>query len=503
MSTTLRDLLARLGRAISPGGSLTQQSLAGGFWMGLTNVLGRLLQLGMVLVLANLLSPRQFGVVGIAILVLSAANRLSRLGIDDALIHDQETNVDRYLNTTWTLNVGRGVLLAALLVGSAPLVSAFFREPLVAEVLPAMAVGPLLYGLRNPGIVYFKKELDFHRQFLYAMSGPVLQFLVGVGYAWFDPSIWALALAYVASDGGRTVASYALHGFRPRPGFDRELASSLVGYGKWMTGTHALNFLLNEGDDALVGWLLTASSLGAYQMAYRFSNAPATEIAHVISGVAFPVYARLQNDLQSLRTGFFRVTSLTGLVTVPAGVGIAVVAPTFSNAFLGEQWAGIIVPMQILAFYGIFRSLGSTFGSVWRAVGRPDFLAKFNALSVAATAVVVYPLTDAYGIAGTSVAILAADGIATTPIGAYYTLKQIDASAGAFLRTVAYPVVASAFMGLVVLAARNSLALRWPLVEFVFLVVLGVVSYAVAVLVLETQFDWGLRVQIRNVQNAL
>src|SRR6056297_3359079 len=192
-------LFARLKRLVTPGESLTQRSIAGGFWMGMTKVASRGLQVAMVVVLANLLSPAQFGVMGVALLMLSAMTRLSKLGLNSALIYNENENVNAYLNTTWTLMLARGLVLAGITVLIAPTVANVFGEPRLVAILPVMALGPLLDGVRNPGIVYFKKDLEFQRQFVYDVGGSLVQFGVAVGYALVNPTIWALVLGYIAS----------------------------------------------------------------------------------------------------------------------------------------------------------------------------------------------------------------------------------------------------------------------------------------------------------------
>jgi PST family polysaccharide transporter/lipopolysaccharide exporter len=496
-------LFARLKRLVTPGESLTQRSIAGGFWMGMTKVASRGLQIAMVVVLANLLSPAQFGVMGVALLMLSAMTRLSKLGLNSALIYNENENVNAYLNTTWTLMLARGLVLAGITVLIAPTVANVFGEPRLVAILPVMALGPLLDGVRNPGIVYFKKDLEFQRQFVYDVGGSLVQFGVAVGYALVNPTIWALVLGYIASSATRAFISYFLHEFNPRPRFDIERARELIGYGKWMTASNALNFVKNEGDDAFIGWFLAASSLGFYQMAYRLANAPATEISHVISGVAFPAYSKVQDDYDALRTGFVRVINLSTFIAFPVGIGIAAVAPTFTRAFLGEEWLPMVLTMQLFAIYGTSRSFASTFGSVWQAVGRPDLLTKLQMLAIVGMVIGIYPATDQYGIAGAAAVILVVNVVMMLPINMYVTVKQIDMRFLDLASEVVYPITASSVMGIVVWLVQANLTLPWAMLEFAVLVLVGIVVYTAAVLVLETQFNWGLRAELQSIQEAL
>jgi PST family polysaccharide transporter/lipopolysaccharide exporter len=187
--------------------------------------------------------------------------------------------------------------------------------------------------------------------------------------------------------------SYVIHGYRPRPEFHHGIATDLFDYGKWILGSGIVLFLINQGDDAFVGWYLGATALGFYQLAYRFSNAPATEVTHIISRVVFPTYSQIQTDKEKLRTGYFRTVQIVTVISFPMAVGIAVVAPTFVRAFLGEQWLPTILAMQILAFWGIIRSLGAAVGPLFNALGQPDVNTKLQTLKLVIIAIFIYPAT--------------------------------------------------------------------------------------------------------------
>ena len=167
MSPGPRRWLRLVRAALTPSGSVTRLSLTSGVWMGLTKFGSRGVQLAMVLVLANLLTPTQFGVAGVAFIVASLLNRFSQLGIDAALIQNADDDVDRYLNTVFGLNIARGVVLAGLLLLVAPLTARLFDTPMVAALIPVMAIGSLVGGFTNPGVVYLTKDLQYHKRFLY------------------------------------------------------------------------------------------------------------------------------------------------------------------------------------------------------------------------------------------------------------------------------------------------------------------------------------------------
>jgi O-antigen/teichoic acid export membrane protein len=298
------------------------------------------------------------------------------------------------------------------------------------------------------------------------------------------------------------VVSYWIHPYRPWPRFDVDRARELIDYGKWMTGGSIMGFLTKQGDDAFLAWLLGATSLGLYQMAYRLAKAPNTEVTHVVSRVAFPAYSKLQDDMEKLRAGFYRTIKVTLLVSFPAGVGVLAVAPTFVRAFLGESWMAMVPTMQLLALYGMSVSFGSMFGEIWKAVGRPDLITKFDVVRIVVFAALIYPLTVRYGILGTALTIVAAEAL-LRPLSLVVTARLVDASVFRMVRELFYPLVASAGMGAAVWSLQRQLALGYPMVEFGILVVTGVLTYAALVVLLETQFGWGLRAEYRSIRRRL
>jgi len=484
---SLKSVVQRLRRALRPGGSLTERAVTGGVWVALTNVVDRVLQLGMVLFVARLIGPDSYGVMAFALVVMSALTKLSRLGIDAALIQREEADVDAYLDTAWVMQNARSLLVAGVLFAIAPVVASplVFDEPQLTGVLRVLALSPVLSGLQNPALLYLKKDLRFDKQFVYTLSGTVFYVAVAVGYALATRSVWALVFGLVASDAVRLVVSYLIVDYRPWPRFDLDHARELFGYGRWIFASGIVLFLIMEGDDAFVGWYLGGAVLAFYQLAYRVSNAPASEVTQTISSVVFPTYAKLQNDDRRLRDGFFKTVQLTTFVSFPVAVGIAAIAPTFVDAFLTEEWGPMVPMIQLLAAWGLLRSLGATTGPLFQAVGRPDYATKIQFGKLIVIAAFIYPATAAYDAVGTALVIVGNSLLFSEPVSSYLAVRVVDGSYAELLRLLAYPALASAVMGGAVLAVRESLAIGSAVLELVVLVVAGVAVYTALVLGLE------------------
>jgi PST family polysaccharide transporter/lipopolysaccharide exporter len=242
--------------------------------------------------------------------------------------------------------------------------------------------------------------------------------------------------------------------------------------------------------------------LGFYQYAYRFSNAPATELTQVISSVMFPTFSKFQGDPARLRDAFLKTVRTNAALSIPASVGIALVAPPFVRGFLGEQWVPMIPLMQILALYGGLRAFTRVFGSVWKAVGRPDYITKLSALRVVLLALLIFPVSDAFGVVGTAAVVTGVFVFPMLPLDFYFIVDSVDTTYREILSELYYPLSAAALMGVGVWGIRRFIDIH-PIVEFTVLSLAGVVIYGGILAMFETMFDLGFKKNVDTVLNSM
>ncbi|WP_241768275.1 lipopolysaccharide biosynthesis protein [Haloferax sp. ATB1] len=451
-------------------------AIQSGIWAAGINVADRALQLLNVIILARILSPEAFGLLGVALLVLGALQQFSNLGFDSALVQHESDNIDEYLNTLWLMKIARGAVIATITIASGPLLAQAFGEPEAAGIIQVIGFSPLLLGIQNPAIVYFQKDLHFHKEFIYKVGGRTIDILVAVATALVYQSVWALLAGLLAGRVVMVILSYAIHDYRPGIEFNREYAGEMFEFGKWMFASGILVFLYGQGDDVFIGWFFSASALGLYQLAYRFSNAPATEVTQVISRVAFPAFSKVQNDTAQLREGYFRVLHLTTIAGFPMAAGVIAIAPQFVLAVLGEQWEAAIPVMQALAFWGAIRSFGASTGALFKAVGRPEIGTKIQALKVAILVVVIYPAATEFGLLGVAGAVVV-NAVLVQPLVIYMVIDVTEASLSRLLFLLMCPLTGSVIMGLAVIGLDRMVITGTGVLQLGALVIIGVVIY--------------------------
>lgn len=463
----------RVKSLLKPGGGLSQRAARSGVWVYATNITERVFSLIRIIILARLLAPHDFGLVGVALLAISALTILTVTGFEQALVQ-KKGDIKDYLDTAWSVAVMRGVILALVLFGMAPLVSTFFESPAVSSILRVVAISCVLQGLTNIGIIYFKKELEFGKRFIYQLSGTVVDMAVAITAAIIMRNAWALVFGLLAGSLVRCLVSYVIHPYRPRFNFQLGQAKELFTFGKWLLGASIVVFLATQGDDAFLGKVLGVTMLGFYQMAFRFGNLPASEIG-LISRVAFPTYSKLQDNIPVLRDTYLRVIRLVTFAAIPFAGGIFILAPQFTQLFLGDKWMPIVPALMIFAISVVIREIASTGGALFYAVGRPDIAFKQDLAWVITMAIAIYPLTMLWGMTGTALAVLLAV-CPRLPIWIWGSVKLGRIKKSDFSRTLLPPLVSTAIMCAVIFGLGKFIdQFQW--LWFLTSVVIGMATY--------------------------
>ena len=412
-------------------------------------------------------------------LTMLTLENFSQTGFQAALIQKKE-RIEDYLNSAWTIGILRGIVLFSILYFIAPYVAAFFNVPPAKPIIQVIGFSILLQAFTNIGVIYFQKELEFNKQFVYQLSGSLADFVVAISAVLLLRSVWALVFGLLAGNAARFIASYLVHSYRPHFSSDLGKAKELFGFGKWILGSSILMFLITQGDDAFVGKFLGATMLGFYQMAYRISNMPATEITHVITQITFPAYSKLQNDIPKLREAYLKVLQITAFLSFPVAGLIFVLGSDFTRIVLGEKWMPMVPAMQILVLWGLVRTIGATTGPIIYAVGKPKILAKYQLLQLIMLIILIYPLTIHWEILGTSWAVLFAS-MGANALAFYSAIKITTCGIYNFFRTISF-YLASSLIAIVstFLLKSNLVSKSELLMPFIFSLIFYVLIYIAA-----------------------
>ncbi len=497
-----------------PQGRLFEKVITSGVWVITLKVVQQVLYLLQLLVIGRFLSPADFGVFGLAMLVLATVNRFTQTGFQAALIQ-QKHDIRPYLNSTWTFGILRAVFLAGLLFLLAPWVVAFFRSDNTVfdahsaiVIMRVMALTVVIGAFNNVGIIYFTKDLVFRKQFILQSSQALATTLVTIITALWWRNVWSLVAGKLAGSVVTVVASYMLHSYRPGFTLDMGKLSELFRYGKWILSTSILGFLIQQGDNAFVSKYLGLSALGLYLMAYKISQIPATALTNVFGTVTFSAYARIQDDIDRLRQAYLKTLHILLWVSFGCAGGILVMAPDFVVLLMKSRWLPMVSVLQVLAISGLIHSFGGSTVALFRAAGRPHVVTKLNVVKLIVLAVTIYPFSRYWGLAGAAWAVVVS-ALFLQPYVCFLIIRVLKCKLTELLKVIVLPLLATVIMMHIVLINRILLGRisvynhYYNYLYFLELIIAGSVSYILLAYILDLVFDYGIGKVVREQMAVL
>lgn len=316
----------------------------GARWLYAFRWIERLLDFGSLLLLARLLTPEDFGLVAIAGSFVAILQGLSDFDVHKALLRSRSEERGLF-DTAWTLGALRGGLAALVLLGLSTLPS----DPRLGPALAVLALAPLFAGLNNPRFVLYERALDYSKVAVQTLGAKLLAVVVMLAVAFVTRSFWALILGTVVGSLATLVMSYALRPYRPRLALSH--AREIFGFSGWMSLTTIVTTLSMETDKLIVGRYVGVVQAGVYFMTMRIGVLPTRELVSPLQRLLFPSFSEIAGDRERLRRVVLESTGVLASLSLPAGVGFALVASDLVPLALGDQWLAITPLLCVLVPY--------------------------------------------------------------------------------------------------------------------------------------------------------
>ena len=398
-----------------------KHTIKGLSWVGTLRVLSRALTFLKTIIVARILLPFQFGVFGIVSLILTFLEILTETGVNVILI--QEGNLSQsYINSSWVISIFRGILISLLMILSRGAVASFFRTPEVANLILLASIIPILRGLINPTIIKFQKELRFDKEFRYRLLVFFVETAASLSLVLITRSVAALVWGMIIGAGFEVVLSFFWSKPTPAFSFSKKYFRNLIGRGKWVTFAGIFNYFFSQGDTIAVGRLLNTEFLGLYQMAYKISILPITEVTDVVSKVTLPVYIKICGDLARLKTAFRKTFLGTCLLVIPPSLLFFFFPKEIVTFILGEKWILSAPALKVLALFVPLRAFSSTAVTLFFSLRKQEYVTRVSFFSFLFLAVTVIPLTYKFGIVGAGISVVISS-VLVTPLVIYYLFK--------------------------------------------------------------------------------
>lgn len=430
-------------------------------------------------VLARLLSPGDFGLVAMAMLVVGLVEVFGHAGHQLALIRIARPTRADY-DSTWTIGIIVGVAAMLVLWAVAPLTALYFHEPRATWLVRLLALRPLLGALDNIGVVAFRAELQFSREFAFQVLQRVAVMVVTIGGAILLRNQWALVAGILGGQVLGVVLSYALHPYRPRLSLAR--ARGLLSFSGWMLLVNVAQYIHDKADEMVVGGIADAAAMGRYAVASDAGTAPTIEVVLPATRALFPVFARIGGDRVALRAAYLDVFAAACLISVATGTGMALVAGDFVRVALGPQWLQAVPLVRLLAVAGGLYGIMHNGITVLGATGH----ARLSGLLSASRTLALVPVLIAAGLLGGVPAIAAARTLMTLafiPGICIAIARVLPVTLGDMFSRSWRPLLAAVAMAVVVLAVQ-ALAPDIPWLRLLLAMGAGALAYVAAVLLL-------------------
>ncbi len=397
------------------------KTIHGVSWVGLLRGSTRLIAFAKIAIIARILTPSQFGLYGIATLVLAFLEIFTETGINVFFVQKQGELKD-YIHTAWILSIARGTLIALSIFIAAPFISSFFQSPGSQYLIFLIALVPFIKGFINPSEIRFQSEMNFKKEFWFRFV--LFAFDAGVAIIFAvvtrDPSSLIIGLIFGAFL--EVILSFVFLTPRPKLLFDWAKAKHIVNRGKWLTGFGVFEYIFRNGDDIVVGKFLGEASLGVYQMAYKLAILPITEVADVLGKVTLPVFVDMSNDMKKLKKALIFSTIGVFIFLLPILALIYSIPETIIHFSLGDAWLSAVPVLRVLIIYAMIRALINPALTVLLALKKQEVVTLTSFVGTATLFITIFPLLHMYGIIGVGIATIVAS-VVTVPIVIYYCIR--------------------------------------------------------------------------------
>lgn len=458
--------------------TLKRDMVEGVRWVGFARFFLYLSQFVVTVVLARLLPPKAFGALSAALIFSNFTTVFNEIGMMTAVIQRKGLN-SAHVSTAFWICVIIGCIFFGLGVIAAPFIADFFKDTIVRSLVILFAIKVFVDSLAIIQEAMLRRRMAFRDCMIIDMTGNVFFGLIAIGLAFNNGGILSMGWGYLVASVVRTVLLWCFAPLEDWRVFDRKSFLELFEFGKNILGYKMLNFFVGNIDVAMIGRFLGAGALGVYSMALNLANLPRLKLSAIISQVAFPALAKIQEDKSSVRYIYLKIVRLVSVMNFPLLAGLAIAASFVVPVVFGERWVVMVWLLRILCVYGMVFSVTTLVGNVYDAMGRPDYSLKFCIFNLVATALAV-----GAGFSGGLICIailLSVYAFMSNLVGHIFVRRLIHVGFPEYFKALLPAIAASGFMSLglyVYLHIFRAYFLKSHVFGLVLIVFVGTALYA-------------------------
>ena len=359
-----------------------------------------------LLVLAILLTPADFGLIAIALAATGFLLNLTNFGLIPALVQAEHMDEHGY-DAVWTFDLTRSLIVTALTILFAPWIAQIFAEPRAVPIIQLLSLRPLIESIMSIKVAALNRSLTFRPLAFLKIIEAIFNAVISIALAGFV-GVWAMVFGMIGGAVAMVIASYKLAPYRPKVVFDWPAVKPLMKFGGWLLITGVIAMAGNFGLRIAISRQIGAEGLGLYFLAAQLAFLPSEVASEVVGTVAFPLFARLQSNLQQAARAFQAI--LTGLMTLlyPVCALVIVLSPILVRDILGEKWNGTVILIQILSLVTMIGLLGDATIPLVKGFGQSYRVTQIELVQSSSLVVLIWFFTSEFGVAGAALAWLPA-----------------------------------------------------------------------------------------------
>lgn len=352
---------------------LKQKTVSGVGWSAIDSVAGQGVSFLIGLILARLLSPEEYGLIGIITIFISVFNTIVDSGFSNAIIRKQHPIDDDY-DTVFIFNLVLSAFLFIILFVSAPAIASFFRN---AQLIPLTRVMASIVIINSFAIVQrakLVKSIDFKTQTKVSLTSSIISGIVGISMAYMGMGVWSLVGQQLSRQSLNTAGLWLSGRWCPRFHFSWISFKELFNYGWKLLVSHLITTIWNEISHVVIGRCYSPADLGQYTRAHQFSSIFSTNLTAIVQRVSFPVLSSIQDEKERLKASYRKVITSTMLISFLSMFGLAAMAKPLIVTLLGEKWMPAADYLPILCFNFVLYPLRAINTNMLQVSGRSDQL---------------------------------------------------------------------------------------------------------------------------------
>ena len=454
--------------------SLKDKAVSGAMWRIAELFCNQIAAFVIGIILARLLAPEDYGVIGMLAVFFSVASCFKDCGFGTALVQNKNRTEEDF-STAFIFNVGSSILIYLVLFIAAPFIADFYNMPILTNVTRVSAISFIISGLT--GIQYTKLNIDLRFKFRSQLSilATILTGVTGISLAFMDFGVWALVFQGLVSGIIIGIVLWYCSGWKPKLVFSTKSFKSLWKFGSNMLGSGIINAIYNNLYTLVIGKCYNPVSVGMYNRANGYASLPASVVMDMSLGLNFPLLAKIQDDRERLINAYEKLLKVPFYVLYPVLIGLIVLAEPLIQVMIGDKWLPCVPYLQILCVGYMFYPLNGLNVNLLMVKGRPDIVFKLDLIKKP-LGIFLLVVAIPFGIIWMMVG-KAAYSVIVYSMNCYYTNKLFDYGFIKQIKVLIPIILNSLLMGAVVFFSVYFL--QSNVLKLILGIPLGIFTYSV------------------------